>query len=126
MFKIFFYNLLFFILLVSFVQGNREDPNVTNDWGISKTEEDNNVSEKDAVFGITASSSTPFVLGALKKAKKEKALTGLLVCNKPPQLSYIDHIISIIVGPEIITGATLMKAGTATKMILNMISRVQD
>ena len=48
MFKIFLYNLLFFILLVSLVQGNREDPNVTNDWGISDAEESTNVSEKNS------------------------------------------------------------------------------
>ena len=47
MFKIFLYSLLFFILLMSFVQGNREDPNVTNDWGISDAEESTNVSEKN-------------------------------------------------------------------------------
>ena len=48
MFKIFLYNLLFFVLLVSLVQGNREDPNVTNDWGISDAEESTNVSEKNS------------------------------------------------------------------------------
>ena len=48
LFKIFLYNLLFFISLVSLVQGNREDPNVTNDWGIPNTEENNNVSKKNS------------------------------------------------------------------------------
>ncbi|MBC8256985.1 MAG: N-acetylmuramic acid 6-phosphate etherase [Candidatus Marinimicrobia bacterium] len=76
----------------------------------------------DAVLGITASSTTPFVLGALEKAKKIGAMTGLLLCNNPPKLKYVDHIISIIVGPEVITGSTRMKAGTATKMVLNMVT----
>ena len=83
---------------------------------------DYNITKMDVVLGITASSSTPFVLGALEKAKKLRALTGLLICNKSPELSFVDHILSIIVGPEVITGSTRMKAGTATKMALNMIT----
>ena len=83
---------------------------------------DYNITKMDVVLGITASSSTPFVLGALEKAKKLGALTGLLICNKSPELSFVDHILSIIVGPEVITGSTQMKAGTATKMALNMIT----
>ena len=83
---------------------------------------DHNITAKDTVLGITASSSTPFVLGALEQAKKTGALTGLIICNNPPQLEYVDHIISVIVGPEVITGSTRMKAGTATKLVLNMIT----
>jgi len=83
---------------------------------------DYNITEKDAVLGITASSSTPYVLGALEQAKCNNALTGLIICNSPPKLQYIDHMIPIIVGPEVITGSTRMKAGTATKMVLNMIT----
>ena len=49
-------------------------------------------------------------------------MTGLLLCNNPPKLEYVNYIISIIVGPEVITGSTRMKAGTATKMVLNMIT----
>ena len=81
-----------------------------------------NITADDIVLGITASSSTPFVLGALEKAKKTGALTGLIICNKPLQLDYVDHIISIIVGSEVITGSTRMKAGTATKLVLNMLT----
>ena len=81
-----------------------------------------NIIEKDVVLGITASSSTPYVLGALKQAKYNNALTGLIVCNSDPKLKYIDHMIPIIVGSEVITGSTRMKAGTATKMVLNMIT----
>ena len=83
---------------------------------------DYGINAKDTALGITASSSTPFVLGALEKAKKFGAMTGLLLCNNPPKLEYVDHIISIIVGPEVISGSTRMKAGTATKMVLNMIT----
>ena len=80
------------------------------------------ITAADIILGITASSSTPFVLGALEKAKEIGAITGFLICNNPPELEYIDHLISIIVGPEVITGSTRMKAGTATKMVLNMIT----
>ena len=83
---------------------------------------DYGITKKDVVLGITASSSTPFVLGALEKAKKINALTGLLICNDLSDLPFVDHMISIIVGPEVITGSTRMKAGTATKMVLNMIT----
>ena len=83
---------------------------------------DHNITANDTVVGITASSSTPFVLGALEQAKKIGALTGLIICNKPPHLEYINHMISLIVGPEVITGSTRMKAGTATKLVLNMIT----
>ncbi len=80
------------------------------------------ITKRDILLGITASSNTPFVLGALEKAHRVQAVTGLLICNHPPQLSWINHIISIISGPEIITGSTRMKAGTATKLVLNMIT----
>ena len=83
---------------------------------------DYGINSESTVLGITASSTTPFVLGALEKAKEYGAMTGLLMCNNPPKLEYVDHIISIIVGPEVISGSTRMKAGTATKMVLNMIT----
>ena len=83
---------------------------------------DHNITANDTVLGITASSSTPFVLGTLEEAKKIGALTGLIICNKLPPLEYVDHMISLIVGPEVITGSTRMKAGTATKLVLNMIT----
>ena len=83
---------------------------------------EHNLTTDDSILGITASSSTPFVLGALDQAKKLGALTGLLICNHSPKFKYVDHLISIIVGPEVITGSTRMKAGTATKMVLNMIT----
>ena len=103
--------------LVCSIEGAEDFPEAGADAIIK-----NSINQKDVVLGITASSSTPFVLGALEKAKELQSLTGLLICNASPDLTFIDHLISIIVGPEIIAGSTRMKAGTATKMVLNMIT----
>ncbi len=78
--------------------------------------------KSDIVIGISASGSASYVHGALNSAKKNGCTTALICCNKIKNESYIDHLLSIVVGPEIITGSTRMKAGTATKMVLNMIS----
>ncbi|HDR03639.1 MAG TPA: N-acetylmuramic acid 6-phosphate etherase [Candidatus Marinimicrobia bacterium] len=83
---------------------------------------DKNVSEKDIVLGITTSGFAPYVHGALKEAKERGAITGLLICNTPDHYDYVDVILPVIVGPEIVTGSTRLKAGTATKLVLNMIS----
>ncbi|MDI3548652.1 MAG: N-acetylmuramic acid 6-phosphate etherase [Halanaerobiales bacterium] len=81
------------------------------------------VNELDSVVGIAASGSTPFVLGAIIEAKKRGAVTVALVCNHGSDLEEeVEIAITPIVGPEVITGSTRMKAGTAQKMILNMIS----
>lgn len=80
------------------------------------------VSLNDIVLGITAGGTAKFVLGALEQAKVQSAYTGLLVCNESPKPEYVDQIIKILVGPEVVTGSTRMKAGTATKMVLNMIT----
>ncbi len=82
-----------------------------------------NVDDKDVVIGITASGRTPYVGGALKKAREVGAKTALL-CNveNPAFLDRADVVISIRTGPEVITGSTRMKAGTSQKMVLNMIS----
>lgn len=79
------------------------------------------VSSLDCVVGIAASGVTPFVHGALKEARNRAATTVLLTCSAPT-LGAADILIAPRVGPEVITGSTRMKAGTATKMILNMIS----
>ncbi|SCG82386.1 N-acetylmuramic acid-6-phosphate etherase [Proteiniborus sp. DW1] len=77
----------------------------------------------DVVVGIAASGRTPYVIGALKYAKKVGAITVSLSCNEKPLIGeYADISITPIVGPEIITGSTRMKAGTAQKMVLNMLS----
>ncbi len=78
----------------------------------------------DILLGIASGGTTPYVIGAFSIARKMQSemLTGFLVCskvNKPPDA---DHIIYIETGEEILTGSTRMKAGTATKMVLNMIS----
>ena len=81
------------------------------------------VSAKDVVIGISASGRTPYVAGALKKAKEVGAKTAL-ICNvsKPRIAEFADVVVSIQTGPEVITGSTRMKAGTSQKMVLNMIS----
>lgn len=84
----------------------------------------NKISSKDMVIGIATGSTTPFVLGALNEARKRKAKTVFFSCNlvnKPPK-KIADILITPVVGPEVITGSTRMKAGTATKLVLNMIT----
>ncbi len=102
------------------------------------------LNEEDTVIGITASRRTPYVLGALMYSKRCGASTALLICNEipppsPPQdvegessadlppylmggIRGVDVIISVPVGPEVLTGSTRLKAGTATKLVLNMIT----
>lgn len=78
---------------------------------------------KDIVVGIAASGRTPYVLGALQKAKEIGAKTIALVSNKDtPLCEAADVAIAVVVGPEVLTGSTRMKAGTAHKMVLNMLS----
>ena len=81
------------------------------------------LSDKDFLIGIAASGSTPYVLGALKYAKEVKANSGTISCNIDSEISkYSNHPIEMNLGAEVLTGSTRLKAGTATKMILNMIS----
>jgi N-acetylmuramic acid 6-phosphate etherase len=73
--------------------------------------------------GIAASGSTPYVLGGLTEARRRGALTVSLACNRPAPIQEIADVnIAPIVGPEVITGSTRLKAGTAQKMVLNMLS----
>lgn len=82
-----------------------------------------NLNEKDAVLGIAASGRTPYVIGGLEYANKVGALTISIACVKDSEIGKHANIaIEAVVGPEIVTGSTRMKAGTAQKMILNMIS----
>jgi N-acetylmuramic acid 6-phosphate etherase len=78
----------------------------------------------DALLGIAAGGTTPFVLGGLDFAKSLPAppVTGLLVCSPIPKPAAADHLILLDTGPEVLTGSTRMKAGSATKMALNIIS----
>ncbi len=81
------------------------------------------INEMDTLIGIAASGTTPYVIGGLKSARENKILTGCITCNpNAPLIGYADHPIVCVVGPEVVTGSTRMKAGTAQKMILNMIS----
>lgn len=79
------------------------------------------LNKKDIVIGIAASATTPFVEGALSYAKKRRSARVLITCN-PVNSPLSNVIISLLVGPEAIVGSTRMKAGTATKMVLNMLT----
>lgn len=81
------------------------------------------LSEKDTVIGIAASGRTPYVIGGLQYAAQVGATTASLACNPDAVISkYAQHPIEIVTGPEVLTGSTRLKAGTAQKMVLNMIS----
>ncbi|MDD2998778.1 MAG: N-acetylmuramic acid 6-phosphate etherase [Erysipelotrichia bacterium] len=82
------------------------------------------LSECDVVTGITASGTTPYVMGGLDYAKSIGAGTILLCCNPYGELPKTDILINPVVGPEVITGSTRLKSGTACKMVLNIISSV--
>ncbi|MFT5336235.1 MAG: N-acetylmuramic acid 6-phosphate etherase [Sphingobacteriales bacterium] len=84
-----------------------------------------NISDKDMVIGIAASGSTPYVIGGLETCQANGVATGCITCNKnsPVQL-FADYPIAVEVGPELITGSTRLKAGTAQKLVLNMISTI--
>jgi N-acetylmuramic acid 6-phosphate etherase len=83
---------------------------------------DKGITKNDCVLGITTSGMAAYVMGALEQAKEIGASTGLLICNEFKDREYIDTVIKVIVGPEIVTGSTRMKAGTATKLVINMIT----
>ena len=77
----------------------------------------------DVVIGIASSSTTPYVIAGLNYAKRIGCRTAFIICNpNPVESENYDVVISVDLGPEVITGSTRMKAGTATKLILNMIS----
>ena len=81
------------------------------------------VRQQDSVVGIDASGRTPYVLGGLLEARQRNALTISLTCQRPSILEQnADLGIAVLVGPEVITGSTRLKAGTAQKMVLNMLS----
>lgn len=82
------------------------------------------VGPKDLLIGIAASGTTPYVHAALNRAQELGACTILLTCSNPPEAltATCDEVIHVSVGPEVLTGSTRLKAGTATKMVLNTIS----
>ena len=86
--------------------------------------DDHGITAKDVVVGIAASGTTPYVHAALARARELGARTVILSCSPPPAevVAAADVAIVPIVGPEVVTGSTRLKAGTATKMVLNMIT----
>ena len=98
---------------------NAED-NTTQAW-IDLQE--NNIGSNDVVIGIAASGTTPYVLGGLTKCNENNILTGCITCNEGSPLALLANApIVVVVGPEFVTGSSRMKAGTAQKLVLNMIT----
>jgi len=82
-----------------------------------------NVSGNDTVIGIAASGTTPYVIGGLEKCNSNNILTGAITCNAgSPLATTAKFPVEVVVGPEFVTGSSRMKAGTAQKLVLNMIS----
>ncbi len=85
--------------------------------------EEHLINQQDVLVGIAASGRTPYVVGALKAARANGIITGCIVCNLDSEVAkHADFPIEVVVGPEFVTGSTRMKAGTAQKLVLNMIS----
>jgi N-acetylmuramic acid 6-phosphate etherase len=84
--------------------------------------DERNVTAADTVVGIAACGLTPYVHGALDRAREAGAATALVTCNDQLKETPVDVMIAPVVGPEVLAGSTRMKAGTATKMVLNMIT----
>ncbi len=82
-----------------------------------------NINQNDFVIGIAASGTTPYVIGGLEKCNQHNIPTSCITCNEGSPLSLISQFpIEVVVGPEFVTGSSRMKAGTAQKLVLNMIS----
>jgi N-acetylmuramic acid 6-phosphate etherase len=105
--------------LVRSVEGAEDDLDAA-----SETMDSLQVGSHDVVVGIAASGTTPFVQAALARAHAREARTVFLSCSEPPRqlLGTCDVFITVLVGPEIVTGSTRMKAGTATKLVLNTLT----
>jgi len=85
--------------------------------------QEHQVSDKDVVVGIAASGTTPYVIGALEQCNQEGIATGCITCNAGSPLATVaQHPVEVVVGPEFVTGSTRMKAGTAQKLVLNMLT----
>lgn len=98
---------------------NAED-STTQGWEDLKAHK---ITEKDFVIGIAASGTTPYVLHALNACNENKISTGSITCNKGCPIAVASNFpIEVVVGPEFVTGSSRMKAGTAQKLVLNMIS----
>ena len=98
---------------------NAEDNIQTGQQDLQKIQ----LTNKDIVVGIAASGRTPYVIGAMQYAKDQGCTVISLCCNNDSEMSHIADIkLDIIVGPEVVTGSSRMKAGTAQKMVLNMLT----
>nr|WP_299035940.1 N-acetylmuramic acid 6-phosphate etherase [uncultured Tenacibaculum sp.] len=85
--------------------------------------QEHNISSKDVVVGIAASGTTPYVISALEKCNENNIVTGCITCNQESPLALTAQFpIEVVVGPEFVTGSSRMKAGTAQKLVLNMLS----
>lgn len=85
--------------------------------------EEHLINQNDVLIGIAASGRTPYVIGGVKAARANGIVTGSITCNPNSVVSqHVDYPIEVVVGPEFVTGSTRMKAGTAQKLVLNMIS----
>ena len=81
------------------------------------------INSKDTVVGIAASGTTPYVIGGLRAANENGLVTGCIVCNNgSPVAAVAQYPVEVVSGPEFVTGSTRMKAGTAQKLVLNMLS----
>ena len=100
------------------VESAEDDPNKA--W---KELEIFNINTKDTVIGIAASGTTPYVIGGIKTARENGILTACITCNPGSKIVEVTELpIVVVVGPEFVTGSTRLKAGTAQKMVLNMIT----
>jgi N-acetylmuramic acid 6-phosphate etherase len=82
-----------------------------------------NINYRDVVIGIAASGTTPYVIGGLKRCNDNNIITGCIACNQGSPLGAVaEYPVEVVVGPEFVTGSSRMKAGTAQKLVLNMIS----
>lgn len=98
---------------------NAED-NTTQAW---MDLQEQNIEANDVVIGIAASGTTPYVISGLERCKENNIVTGCITCNDGSPLALTaDYPVVVVVGPEFVTGSSRMKAGTAQKLVLNMIS----
>ncbi|MEW4922503.1 N-acetylmuramic acid 6-phosphate etherase [Algibacter sp. 2305UL17-15] len=96
------------------------EDSTTQGW---KDLQEYNISQNDVVIGIAASGTTPYVISALEACNANNIITGCIACNKNSPLSQVSkYPIEVVVGPEFVTGSSRMKAGTAQKLVLNMIT----
>ena len=96
------------------------EDSITQGW---KDLQEYSISDNDVVIGIAASGTTPYVISALKNCNENNIITGCITCNLNSPLSLAAQFpIEVIVGPEFVTGSSRMKAGTAQKLVLNMIT----